>query len=73
MEMIENLEMAVNVVKIGETEEEKLKIINKLLDGEVNPDSKLGKDLLTRRALLMTALREQEIYPEKKKKKKDDK
>jgi len=68
MEMIENLEMAVNLVKLGETQEERLKLINKLLDGHVNPDTNTGKGLLTRRALLMTELREQNIYPEKKQK-----
>ena len=61
MEMIENLEMAVNVVRLGENEEERLKLVNKLLEGDVNPDSKLGKDLMTRRAFLMTALREQGV------------
>jgi hypothetical protein len=62
MELINNLEAAVNLVKIGETEQERLKIINKLLQGELNYGTKEGLALMHRRALLMTMLREQEIW-----------
>ena len=65
MEQITNLEMAVNIVKIGETPEERTKIINKLLEGEVDTETDNGKGLLHRRALLITALSEQKIWPMK--------
>ncbi len=63
MEQINDLEMAINIVKQGKDLEEKTLIVNKLLEGTINLDSESGRQLLHRRALLVTELHAQKIWP----------
>jgi len=67
VEQLKDLEAACNIVRLGENEEQKLNAINALLYGTINIDGPGSKDLLHRRALFMTMLREKEIWGHPKK------
>lgn len=62
MEQIENIEMAVNIVKHGESDTEKTFFVNKLLEDDADTETDEGKALLGRRAFLITELREQQVW-----------
>lgn len=62
MEMLRDLEKACNIVRQGENGEQRLNAINILLHGSINLDSTGAKELLHRRALFITMLREKEIW-----------
>lgn len=62
VEQLKDLEQACNIVAQGENEEQKVNAINVLLYGTLNIDGPGAKELLHRRALLMTMLREKEIW-----------
>lgn len=63
MEQINDLEMACNIVRKAETKEEREKVVQKLFAGTVDVDNQAGKALLHRRALLMTELTNQKLWP----------
>lgn len=62
VENLQDLEKACNLVAQGKNEEEKLNAINALLYGTLNIEGGGAKELLHRRALFMTMLREKEIW-----------
>ena len=61
-DQLKDLEMACNIVKQGKDTKEKLNAINVLIGGDVDMQAAGAVELLHRRALLMTMLREKEIW-----------
>lgn len=61
-DQLKDLEMACNIVKQGKDEKEKLNAINVLIGGDVDMQAAGASELLHRRALFMTMLREKEIW-----------
>lgn len=67
MEQLANIEDAINLIRKISDLEERVKVIDKYLQGKLSDmelKSKNGKDLLARRALFVTALRENKLWPE---------
>lgn len=62
VELLHDLEKACNIVALGENREERLNAINALLYGSVDMDLNGAKELLHRRALFISMLREKEIW-----------
>lgn len=62
MELMNDLERACNIVKQGSNIQEKDNAVRALLDGEVDMKLNGAKELLHRRALLLTMLRERKIW-----------
>lgn len=61
-DQLKDLEMACNIVKQGKTEKEKVNALNALIKAEVDMNMSGATELLHRRALLLTMLREKEIW-----------
>jgi hypothetical protein len=61
-DQLKDLEMACNIVKQGKNDKEKLNALNVLIGGDVDMQAAGAVELLNRRALLITMLREKEIW-----------
>lgn len=61
-DQLKDLEMACNIVKQGKDDKEKLNALNVLIGGDVDMQAAGAIELLNRRALFLTMLREKEIW-----------
>jgi hypothetical protein len=62
MYKLDNIEMAVNIVRQADTPSEKTYLVNRILEGELDAETEEGKNLLHRRTLFITALRLLEVW-----------
>lgn len=62
MELLNDLEKACNIVRAGETRKERDNAVRALLYGTVDVDTNGAPQLLHRRALFITMLREKKIW-----------